>query len=117
MATSQNGWPVLFTSAGTTVYTVSNAGRTMRLVAGPGGEMLADWFRWWDANIRDLDPGIPDEWGWAVRPIRGQSAGYSNHASATAGDVDATKWPIGRSPESYLSGGEIAKIRARLPHY
>jgi hypothetical protein len=117
VATSQNGWPVLFDSNGTAVYTIGSADRQIRLVAGPGGEMLADFFRWFDASIRDIDPGILDEWGWAVRPIRGQVSGYSNHASATAGDVDATKWPIGSAPESYLTAAEIAKIRVKLREY
>lgn len=40
------------------------------------------------------DPGY-DEWGWAYRPVRGQQFGFSNHASATAIDLNATRHPRG----------------------
>ena len=37
-----------------------------------------------------------DDWGYAYRPIRGQSTGWSNHASGTAEDLNSTKHPLGK---------------------
>jgi hypothetical protein len=115
MAVSQNGWPANDRSL-ITSYVVSDSGRKMALRKGPAGEMLADFFRWFDREVRDIDPGVLDEWGYAERNVRG-SDDVSNHASGTAGDVDATKWPLGVTAESYLTDEEIARIRARLRRY
>jgi hypothetical protein len=112
---SQNGYSANDRSVITT-YTVTKTGRRMALRVGAPGEMLADFIQWFDENIRDLDPGILDEWGYAERPIRGGSE-LSNHASGTAGDVDATKWPLGVQASSYLTPAEIDRVHAKLAEY
>jgi hypothetical protein len=120
MAVSQNGYPANDRSQCTT-YIVSNGGkpggRTMTLRKGSPGELLAHFLRWFDATIRDIDPGIMDDWSYAERPIRGSTTTLSNHASGTAADVDATKWPLGVEPTSYLTPAEIARVRLRLQVY
>mgnify|MGYP003575743735 CR=1 FL=1 len=116
MAVSQNGygandWSVI------TTYVVSDGGRKMALRKGSTGELLAHMVRWFDANIRDIDPGIMDDWSYAERPVRGSTTDLSNHASGTAADVDATRWPLGVQPEAYLTPAEIARIRQQLKVY
>lgn len=114
-AFSQNGYPANDRSFITT-YEVTKTGRRLALRSGPAGQLLAHWVRWFDENIRDIDPGILDDWGYAERAIRG-GVELSNHASGTAADVDATRWPLGVQPEAYLTAAEIAKVRARLKAY
>jgi hypothetical protein len=115
MVLSQNGYIANDRSVITT-YVVTTTGRKMALRQGPAGEMLAHFIRWFDENIRDIDPGILDEWGYAERLVRGGSD-VSNHASGTAADVDATKWPLGVTATSYLTQPEIDKVHAKLRDY
>lgn len=115
MAVSQNGWLANDRSV-ITSYAVTKDDRKIALRVGPAGEMLADFVRWFDENVRDIDPGILDEWGYAERPIRG-GVSLSNHASGTAADVDATKWPLGAAASDYLTPAEIAKVQAKLKEY
>lgn len=49
-----------------------------------------------------------------MRPVAGKTTGYSNHASGTAVDINATQHVLGKAPERSLSGKAIATIRARL---
>ena len=115
MAVSQNGYTANDRTV-ITSYTVSDSGRKMSLRKGSPGELLAHFIRWFDASVRDIDPGIMDDWSYAERPIRGGTQ-LSNHASGTAADVDATKWPLGVQPEAYLTAAEIAKVRQQLRLY
>lgn len=48
-----------------------------------------------DATVERIHGPVLDDWSWAVRPVRGKTTGYSNHASATAWDLNATKHPRG----------------------
>lgn len=57
------------------------------------------------------DPGR-DEWGWAWRPVRGQSKGFSNHASATSLDLNATRHP--RGVRDTFSAKQIRAVRKIL---
>jgi len=116
MATSQNGY-LYGDISRTSVYTVTAAGRTMRFWTGAPGEMLADFIRWFDENIRNIDAGILDDWSWAVRGIRDSMTDLSNHGSGTAADVDATKWPLGVEATRYLTLAEIAKVNEKLKEY
>lgn len=114
MVVSQNGWLANDRSVIET-YTVGN-GIRIALRKGDAGFLLKDMLDWFDANIRDIDPGILDDWGYAERPIRG-GVELSNHASGTAADVNATKWPLGVEPSKYLTEDEIRRVRERLKLY
>lgn len=49
-------------------------------------------------EVAPLDEGIWDEWGYAYRPVRGTEFDpnrMSCHASGTAIDLNATRWPRG----------------------
>ncbi|TFV83169.1 M15 family metallopeptidase [Blastococcus sp. CT_GayMR16] len=114
MVSSQNGFSANDRSQ---VETYLIGGKTkVALRKGAPGWLLQHLGNWFDANIRDIDPGILDDWGYAERPIRGGTE-LSNHASGTALDVDATKWPLGVEPTKYLTKDEIAKLKDHLTLY
>ena len=87
MATSQNGWSVLF----------SAPSGTMRWITGrirPGD--VDTVFEYLCARLNKIERCRPEwSWGWNVRAIRGKTSGYSNHASATAIDYNAPAHPLG----------------------
>jgi hypothetical protein len=114
MPVSQNGYTANDRSL-ITRFVIGN-GIGVWLRSGPAGEMLCHLANWFDAAIADIDAPVLDDWGYAERPIRG---GYelSNHASGTALDINATKWPLGSDPSVYLSAAQIAKVRDRLAIY
>jgi|GEM_PF-3470066 len=92
MSTSQNGWTVILAD-GPQLTTIPKI--IGRVRAGDVATIFAALIAFLDAHVEDLDQGA-DEWGWNVRPIRGQTTGYSNHASATAIDVNAMQHPRGK---------------------
>lgn len=93
VATSQNGWDVA-THDEVHYYPVpgdeaKDAG-TVAIRKGAVAIVLVDLM----GQLQKLEPAAwPGLWGWFVRPIRGQTSGYSNHASATAIDWNAPKHP------------------------
>lgn len=118
MPVSQNGWSANDRSVITT-FTIGDKTR-VALRAGDAGYLLEHFADWFDKNIRDLDynynNGGLDDWGYAEREIRGGTE-LSNHASGTAIDINATKWPLGSDESVYLTPAEIAKIRTQLKVY
>lgn len=123
MSTSQNGWPVL-TSNRTEGphprlrnWIIPDANRHVYLRDGSAGFLLIHMALWWHEEFNPLDGGVWDEWGWAVRPIRGQTSGYSNHASGTAVDLDATEFPRGIPVLSRIKPANILRIHLRLRLY
>ena len=124
MSTSVNGHPVL--SARTTgglprlrKWIIPGANRHLLVRDGSMGFLLIHFALWWHETIGRLDaPGtVWDEWGWNVRPVRGQTSGYSNHASGTAIDLDATRHPIGVSVSRTFSPLQRVRISARIAWY
>lgn len=123
MATSQNGYPVIFTSETTgpqprlrklIIPLKKGDSRHFFVRDGSPGFHLGCFALWWHEKLEPINQGIWDEWGWAVRPVRGQTSGYSNHASATAIDIDATEHPRGVPTASTFSQAEINAIHKRL---
>lgn len=114
LVTSQNGYSVLTRSQVVPYLFGSNT--LVYLRPGPAGWLLAHFGTWFDANIRDVDAGPLDDWGWADRPIRGAEV-PSNHRSGTALDVDATKWPLSVAATAYLTVEEIARVHGQLAVY
>lgn len=124
-AFSQNGYTANDESR-TKVYTIAGTSRKIRLHSGAPGALLARFFAWFDKHIEPIDVGQLDDWGFAVRPIRGQEVEYdkdgnainlSNHASGTAGDMNATKHGLGQ--RGTFTKAKAAAIRAELrrPEY
>jgi hypothetical protein len=94
MTTSQNGYPA---SADRDTIGV----RTFRVPGRPDVEvplradvapLILEFMRWWDVTVEPLV--VPGCWGYAFREIDGSNV-LSNHASGTAGDVNAPKHPLG----------------------
>jgi hypothetical protein len=112
---SQNGWPVLETPP----PPVEIPGTDIKVRVRPGDVatvltyVAARFHREvepLDLPVRE-DPGA-DEWGWAWRPVRGQSKGFSNHASGCAVDLNATRHPRGVSDT--FSAKQIRAVRKIL---
>lgn len=109
-ARSQNGWPVLTVSP----PLVTVPGASVRLTVRPGdvAVVLVEVARRFHNEVEPLAGGIRDDWGWAYRPVRGQEAGFSNHASGTAVDLNATKHP--RGVHGTFGRAKRRKVRAIL---
>jgi hypothetical protein len=111
MPTSANGWPVL--DVAPPAITVPGCGARFRVLPGDVSVIFADLVHLFDRTVEDVDtvghPGqqplpkisgsepskVFDDWSWAYRPVRGQRTGFSNHASGTAIDLNATQHPRG----------------------
>lgn len=99
MSTSQNGYSVI-SSSETQKWVIpvrSGAKKYLPLRPGHAGFLLAHFALYFHEEVEALnEQRVWDDWGWAFRPIRGQSTGYSNHASGTAMDLNATEHPLGK---------------------
>jgi hypothetical protein len=118
MATSQNGFRVLDPGHATIrKFQLPGVNRTLNLRNGSAGFLLVHNAVYIDRYVERLDLGVWDEWGHAVRPVRGQSSGYSNHASGTACDLNATRHPRGVATRKTWTDKQIAQIHNRLKMY
>jgi hypothetical protein len=114
-ARSQNGWPVLDTAPAA----VEIPGTGIRVTVRPGdvAAVLTHLASRFHRDVERLDHAVRespgrDDWGWAHRPVRGQSTGYSNHASGTAIDLNATRHP--RGVRGTFTRAQIAAVRRIL---
>jgi hypothetical protein len=106
---SQNGWPVLTRSE--LVWFSAAGGRFA--AANADVAYLADYLiTQFNAHVEKIDGKVLDDWSWASRPIRGKTTGYSNHASATAWDLNATKHP--RGVHGTFTSAQIRAVRKIL---
>lgn len=106
MPTSQNGWPV---------YTSSSSLTDFGWVTGRvrGGDVLTIFDHLCRRFSSEVEPIIrAHSWGYAYRAVRGQMSGFSNHASATAIDLNAPAHPLG--VRDTFSGVQVTAIRRIL---
>lgn len=110
-AKSQNGWPVLSSSS-----KYLNRGFRAGGVTYPGGVRRGDAAvilryvaRRFDSEVENLRAGWC--WGYAYKKIGGGTT-WSNHASATALDLNAPEHPLGA--EGTFSKKQVKVIRAIL---
>jgi hypothetical protein len=109
---SQNGWPVdpprgARTIPGTNVrVTVAN---------GPAGDVLMNVLGQVSARVENAGmnstKGEADDWGYANRNVR-DGGDVSNHASATAVDINATRHPLGK--RGTFTPAQVAEIHKIL---
>jgi hypothetical protein len=98
VAVSANGWPVL--DKAPPAITIPGTPVRLRVRAGDVATVLEMVVRRFHYEVEPLtfavaeSPGY-DDWGWAVRNIRGSATVISNHASGTAVDLNATRHPRG----------------------
>lgn len=114
MPTSQNGWPVL--EPGSRLlhrWVIPGTGRHLILRNGSAGFLLAEHALWFHQEIERLDLGQWDDWGYAYRDIRGDDD-WSNHASGTAEDLNATRHPLGVATRRTFTQAQIDRIHRRL---
>lgn len=109
MATSQNGWPVY--TSGTHPDLVAIPKILGRVRRGDVATIFTYLVNRFDREVEDVDAGR-DDWGYAYRAVRGKTSGYSNHASATAIDLNATRHPLGKA--GTFSAAQVRAIRSIL---
>lgn len=113
MAKSGNGWEVLETRPPYVRVPYIDPVVDLALRPGDVAVVLLECARRWHEEVEPLDlTGPKDEWGWAYRAVRGQTTGYSNHASGTAEDLNATRHPRGVPTADTLTTAQIARCRA-----
>ena len=92
---SQNGWPV---DPPRGARTIPGTNVRVNVADGPAGDVLMHVLGQVNSRVEDIsldsDAGEHDDWGYANRNVRG-SESISNHASATAVDVNATRHVLG----------------------
>lgn len=110
MATSQNGWPVIDKSSSPHLTKIPKIIGKVRKDGGVA-EIFTDLIDWFDTYVEDVDKGR-DDWGWAHRPIRGKTKGFSNHASGCAIDLNAMLHP--RGAVNTFTPAQRNAIRKRL---
>lgn len=116
MLKSQNGWPALH-DGDPRLYAWTIPAQTgdvhVRLRSGSAGFLIAHFILWWAEVLEPVRGKVLDDWGWAFRPVR-NAVVLSNHASGTAADVNAMKYPLGldRMPKRVQR-----KIRRRIRLY
>lgn len=111
MPLSQNRWETLVRSE-CHDWVIHPTVPRIPLVRGPGGFLLAHFALWHHQVVESLGGRVHDDWGYAYRPVRGSDFGWSNHASGTAMDLNATAHPLG--VRNTYSAEQIRTIRARL---
>ena len=117
VVTSQNGWPVLAEHSPLLhKWVIPGTDRHLILREGSAGFLLAHFVLWFHEKIERLDQGTWDEWGYAYRPVRGFYV-WSNHASGTAADLNATRHPLGLPTAQTFTPAQVEAIHRRLRRY
>jgi hypothetical protein len=91
MPTSQNGWPVL--ARNELRWFTAAAGRFAAANTAVA-EIAAYLITRFDAEVEPIEGPVLDDWSYANRPVTGGKV-PSNHASATAWDLNALRHPRG----------------------
>lgn len=118
IGTSQNGWTVY----DDTTHYVRTAVEGVKFWSAnaDAATVLDDFTQRFHDTIEPItlpvkeSPGY-DDWSYAVRPIRGQTTGYSNHGSATARDLNATRHP--RGVHNTYTRAKRAALKALVDSY
>ena len=110
VAHSPNGWPVSPDPAaiGVAKQTVPGTGVRLAVVGGPGGVVLLEVARRFAAEVERLNAGAC--WGYAFRVNANNPGVWSNHASGTAVDLNATLHPNGAV--GTFTSGQTSRIHA-----
>lgn len=112
---SENGYPVLAPDEVVKWVIPLKSGAVKHFILRPGhaGFLLAHYALFHDEEIERLDTQVVwDDWGYAVRNVRGSDTVVSNHSSGTAIDVNATRHPL--SVRNTYTAEQMRRIRFRL---
>lgn len=111
---SQNGWGVIDQADSKYLHNWLIGARTgpfnLLLHRGPAGFILAHYALWYAEMVEPV-AGKGDDFGWSLREIPGTNT-WSNHASGTAMDLNASKHPSG--VKGTLTATQADQIRKHL---
>ena len=97
MASSQNGWPASPDPKTIEANSYVVPGTELKLrVARKVAPILINFAGEFNELVEKLEGKQHDDWAYAWRNVRGSTDMLSNHASATAIDLNATRHPLGR---------------------
>lgn len=105
---SQNRWPVYTSGSHGDLVAIPNV--TGRVRSGAPAAILGYVARRFNETVEAVRRDW--SWGYAYRAVRGQTSGYSNHASATAIDLNAPRHPLGA--KGTFSAAQVRAIRQIL---
>jgi prefoldin subunit 5 len=92
---SQNGWPV---NPARSAHTIPGTNVRVTVADGDAGDVLMHVLGQVNSRVEGVELNGPagehDDWGYADRNVRGAQS-ISNHASATAVDINATRHVLG----------------------
>jgi uncharacterized protein YukE len=92
---SQNGWPV---NPPRSAHTIPGTNVRVTVADGDAGDVLMHVLGQVNSRVEGVELNGPagehDDWGYADRNVRGAQS-ISNHASATAVDINATRHVLG----------------------
>lgn len=113
---SQNGWPASKDPADIGIKSYPVPGTTIKLrCASAVAPILVAFAAEFHELVEPIDEGTLDDWGFAYRPIRGQTEGLSNHSSGTAIDLNASDHALGK--EDTFSAAQQAMIQSLIKKY
>jgi hypothetical protein len=93
---SHNGWKASKDPAEIDIKSYLVPGTKVKLrCASACAPLLIGFAAEFHKLIEPIDEGALDDWGYAFRPIRGQTEKLSNHSSGTAIDLNAPKHALG----------------------
>lgn len=113
MATSQNGWPAFNSTAN--FVRGEAAGFKFWAANDDVRVIFEDLVGWFNRVVEPVAGKILDDWSWANRNVRGSDTTVSNHASATALDLNALKHP--RGVRNTFTAKQRAAIDERMKYY
>jgi hypothetical protein len=113
---SQNGWTASKDPNEIHIksFAVAGTGINLRCQA-TAGVILAAFAVEFNATVERLEGATLDDWGYAYRPVRGQTTGLSNHASGTAIDLNSIKHPLGK--KHTFTGPQEVILKALVKKY
>jgi hypothetical protein len=106
---SQNGWPVLDRSD---LTWFSAAGEKFAAANADVAYLAKYLIIRFNDEVEPIVGSVLDDWSYADRPVTGSTTTISNHASATAWDLNALKHP--RGVKGTFSAAKIAAVRKIL---
>jgi hypothetical protein len=112
---SQNGWPAYATTDHFTRFDAG--GRGWWAANSDVAVIFADLIEWFNQDIEPVASAdkVFDDWSYANRLVRGSTSVVSNHGSATAIDINATRHP--RGVHNTFANSDVKKIRAKVKEY
>ena len=94
---SDNGWQVSADKDSIEVKNYMVEGTTIHFAVAKGAApLLLAFAKWYNEHIEPIAGKTYDDWGFAYRAVRGQTEGFSNHASGSAIDINSAKYPLSK---------------------